>query len=377
MPLPSKALLSFTTASLLIALVQGTPRAGDGGGADAYTAMPAAQQAPQLAQLYGRPPADIGDGQDLPYSGDSADGGAQDSASLLIRIGRLESQMRQINGQLEQMQFEARKLQEQLRKFQEDVDFRFRENAPGSSIPKKHGEAAEPETYGENRAAAQAPVQPSSRPERRGDAFDPSEDPSAPGAPRPLGSFAPASITGAASPRKLSESPAAAAEPSDPGAPLDIFNGRSRAAAGGPLADTTPPAATVIAAPPGSPRQEFDIALAYLKQRAYENAEKGFAGFLAKNPQDKLASDAIYYLGESFYLRGRQREAAEQYLKISTKYANSPRAPQALLRLGQSLNALGARDQACATFGEIARKYPNAPAMVKTGADREAKRAQC
>ncbi|HET6378759.1 MAG TPA: tol-pal system protein YbgF, partial [Methylocella sp.] len=174
-----------------------------------------------------------------------------------------------------------------------------------------------------------------------------------------------------------SESPAAAAEPSDPGAPLDIFNGRSRAAAGGPLADTSPPSATVIAGPAGSPRQEFDIALAYLKQRAYENAEKGFAGFLAKNPQDKLASDAIYYLGESFYLRGRQREAAEQYLKVSTKYANSPRAPQALLRLGQSLNALGARDQACATFGEIARKYPNAPAMVKTSADREAKRAQC
>lgn len=379
MPLSSKALLFFTAASLLIALVPGTPRAGDGGGADAYTAMPAAQQAPRLAQLYGRPPADIGEGQDLPYSGDSADGGAQDSASLLIRIGRLESQMRQINGQIEQMQFEARKLQEQLRKFQEDVDFRLRENTPGSSLPKKHSEAAEPETNGENwRAAAQAPVQPSSRPERRGDAFDPSEDPSAPGAPRPLGSLAPAPIPGASSSRKSSESPAAAAEPSDPGAPLDIFNGRSRAAAGGTLADTAPPsAATDIAAPPGSPRQEFDIALAYLKQRAYENAEKSFAGFLAKNPQDKLASDAIYYLGESFYLRGRQREAAEQYLKISTKYANSPRAPQALLRLGQSLNALGARDQACATFGEIARKYPNAPAMVKTGADREAKRAQC
>ncbi|HET6375381.1 MAG TPA: tol-pal system protein YbgF, partial [Methylocella sp.] len=187
----------------------------------------------------------------------------------------------------------------------------------------------------------------------------------------------PASIPGAAPARKLSEGPAAPAEPSDPGAPLDIFNGRSRAAAAGPLADNSPLAATVIATPPASPRQEFDIALAYLKQRAYENAEKGFAGFLAKNPQDKLASDAIYYLGESFYLRGRQREAAEQYLKISTKYANSPRAPQALLRLGQSLNALGARDQACATFGEIVRKYPNAPAMVKTGADREAKRAQC
>ena len=48
-----------------------------------------------------------------------------------------------------------------------------------------------------------------------------------------------------------------------------------------------------------------------------------------------------------------------------------------LLRLGQALSALGAKEQACATFSEIPRKYPNAPAMVKTGADREAKRSQC
>ncbi|MGH6794194.1 MAG: tetratricopeptide repeat protein, partial [Methylocella sp.] len=67
----------------------------------------------------------------------------------------------------------------------------------------------------------------------------------------------------------------------------------------------------------------------------------------------------------------------EQYLKISTQYANSSRAPEALLRLGQSLNALGAKEQACATYGEIARKYPNATATVKAGAEREAKRAKC
>ena len=117
--------------------------------------------------------------------------------------------------------------------------------------------------------------------------------------------------------------------------------------------------------------------MSYFKQREYENAEKGFAGFLEKNPKNKLASDAIYYLGESFYQRGRHPEAAEQYLRISTQYANSPRAPQALLRLGQSLSSLGAKEQACAAYGEIARKYPNAPAQIKTGAEREAKRAEC
>lgn len=165
----------------------------------------------------------------------------------------------------------------------------------------------------------------------------------------------------------------------DPGAPLDLLNGRSRTVAPSAVSGSpfTTPGGTVIAAAPNSARQEFDIALANLKQRGYEDAEKGFAGFLEKNPKSKFAPDAIYFLGESFYLRGRQREAAEQYLKLSTQYGESPRAPEALLRLGQSLKALGAREQACATYGEIARKYPNASSMVKAGADREAKRAQC
>jgi TolA-binding protein len=48
-----------------------------------------------------------------------------------------------------------------------------------------------------------------------------------------------------------------------------------------------------------------------------------------------------------------------------------------MLHLAMSLKALGAKEQACATFSEVNRKYPNAPAYVRSGAEREAKRAQC
>ncbi len=139
----------------------------------------------------------------------------------------------------------------------------------------------------------------------------------------------------------------------------------------------TPGGAVIAGARANPAKEEFDIALGYFRQKEYEEAEKGFTAFLKKNPKSKLASEATYYLGESFFLRSRPREAAEQYLKISTQYANSPRAPDALLRLGQSLNALGAKEQACATFGEIGRRFPNASAAVKAGVERESKRAQC
>ncbi|HEX3494014.1 MAG TPA: tol-pal system protein YbgF [Methylocella sp.] len=351
----------------------------------------AARNEIRIAQGYGRPPGEIGEPGDVPF--EQQDGTQQDSAGLVVRIGRLESQMRQISGQIEQMQFEARGLAEQLKKFQEDVDFRFHEGgakgAPLAKPPQKHGEAPETQIIADDRGRPQNAAIASSRANGRGDAFDPSQNPGAPGAPRPLGSLAPAASTNLAGGRP-NESGPAALDRSEPGAPLDLSNGGSRTA-GPPLTTPAPPIAatkvpasgittpggTVIAMAPNPAKEQFDIALGYFKQRAYENAEKGFAGFLEKNPNSKMASDATYYLGESFYQRGRQPEAAEQYLKISTHYANSPRAPEALLRLGQSLNALGAKEQACATYGEIARKYPNAPATVKTGAEREAKRAQC
>jgi tol-pal system protein YbgF len=364
---------------------------------DAAMVWPGAQIAParneiDLAQGYGRPPGEVGAPPDSPYDGEPEAATQQDSAGLLVRIGRLESQMRQISGQIEQMQFEADRLAEQLKKFQEDVDFRLREGgaqgAPVAKPPQKRGEA--PETYinGNDRGQAQGAAAAPFHAKARGDAFDPAQNPGAPGAPRPLGSAAPAVNTEQAGGRSNESSPEGL-DRNDPGAPLDLTNGRSRAAgppptmpapvasASVPSSVMASPGGTVIAAAPNSAKEEFDVALGFFKQRAYENAEKGFAGFLEKNPKNKLASDAIYYLGESFYRRGRQPEAAEQYLKISTQYAHSPRAPDALLRLGQSLNALGAKDQACASYGEIARKYPNASATVKANAEREAKRAQC
>ncbi|HXW71837.1 MAG TPA: tol-pal system protein YbgF [Methylocella sp.] len=353
---------------LAIAAILAAPIASAEGIAKSST-LPSVFGGTQLAQGYGRPPADIGEPGDYPYAGEQADPG-----QLLVRMSKIENQIRQINGQIEQLQFESQKLTEQLRKFQEDVDFRLREGSPG--VPPK---------YPQKRGGADAPilgeVQPSGRPpaeqKTRGDAFDPAANPNAPGSPRPLG--APAQVQGAASPR-AEEEPAFHGQ-DDPGAPLDLSKGRFRngeiSQAGGNGQPSSSANNTAIAGSAGSAKEKFDIALAFLKQKAYEDAEKGFAEFLQNNPKSKLAPDAIYFLGESYYLRGRQREAAEQYLRLSTQYAQAPRAPEGLLRLGQSLTALGAKEQACATYGEIARKYPNAPAMVKLGAEREAKRAQC
>ena len=98
---------------------------------------------------------------------------AQDAADLVVRTSRMENQIRQLSGQIEQLQFENRRLSEQLRKFQEDVEFRLNERGGGRAPA-----AAAP--------GGAAPAAGAQRPQRRSDAFDPSTQVGAAGAPRPL-----------------------------------------------------------------------------------------------------------------------------------------------------------------------------------------------
>ena len=84
-----------------------------------------------------------------------------------------------------------------------------------------------------------------------------------------------------------------------------------------------------------------------------------------------------YWLGESYLQRARYRDAAEQFLKMTTSFGTSPKGADGMFKLGVSLRGLGANDQACATFAEFGRKYPNArPALVKD-VQREQQRAKC
>ena len=319
---------------------------------------------PASAQDYDRPPPGFGEER-------GGDGGAPldapDPASLGVRMSRMEGRIRELTGQVEELQNANRKLVEQLQRFQADSDARV---APGVGRPKRsEAEGGVPSV------AAEADAIPR---KHRDDAFDPDAAPAgAPGKPKPLGSAA-----------------SATRAPDEGGAPMDLSGGKLRRVEGNSetlaptlqLPSTTPkasggamtPGGTALAnAVPGSPREEYDVALGYYRDKQYETAEKGFEAFIQKNPKNRLVADATYYLGETFAQRGRSREAAEQYLKISTDYATSTRAPDAMLHLGVSLKAIGAKEQACATFDEIPRKYPNAPTYVRNGAEREAKRAQC
>jgi len=102
-----------------------------------------------------------------------------------------------------------------------------------------------------------------------------------------------------------------------------------------------------------------------------------FRDFLKKYPSDRLAADAQYGLGESFFQRQSYHDAANAFVVLSKKYETSAKAPDALLRLGQSLAAINEKELACVAFGDVARKYPRAAPSVKQAVEREQKRVRC
>lgn len=316
---------------------------------------------------------------------------AQAPGDLTTRIDRLEAVIRELTGAIEQLQHRNQLLEGQVRRMQGEPDAP-RGPAPGRSSVAPHV----------------PPAAPLAQTGRRGDAFDPTQNPNAPGAPRVLGSI-PGPSSGSSpgtSPGAPPPGSAAAGQDFEPddsigapggrdaGAPLDlstlagpVVGDRPRPQAAAPVQGELPappprtPSGTgaqVATLPPSdSPRDSYDLAYGYIQRKDYALAEEGFRSFVRRFPSDRLAPEAHYWLGESMFQRQRYRDAAEAFLNVSTKFESSPKAPDALFRLGQSLAALGEKEAACASLGEIARKFPRATATLKQSVEREQKRVRC
>jgi tol-pal system protein YbgF len=138
-----------------------------------------------------------------------------------------------------------------------------------------------------------------------------------------------------------------------------------------------PPRSASPSSPPEPARALFDQATGALNRREYSAAETYFQQFLDQYPADALAGSAQYWLGETAFVSGEYKTAADRFLKTFTAYPTNERAPEALLKLAISLRRLGNNTDACATFTELARRYPRASQSVQQRADAEKKRANC
>jgi tol-pal system protein YbgF len=135
--------------------------------------------------------------------------------------------------------------------------------------------------------------------------------------------------------------------------------------------------ASLASFPPEDAATLYNQGYGDLLRRDYASAETAFRRLIESHPNDKLAGDAQYWLGESYYVRGQYKNAADAFLKGYKTYGASPKAPDSLLKLGMSLAALGQKEAACSSFAELGTKFPSAPSHVREDAASERRKAGC
>ena len=326
---------------------------------------------------------------------------AQMSASdVVMRLDALENQIRQLTGQVEQLQYRNQQLEQQFRagagagdggasRMQPQQRQQMQPPMPQGGPQTNPGRRSEFDSGTDQQRADPRMNDPrfSQRDQDyaaapnvgggRGDAFDPNANPRAPGAPRALGSLPPGQPSVQQRQGFDDDNAVGARGGREPGQPLDLSTMAGNAANDPSLRRSGGDTMAAISPPSNSPRDHFDLGYGYVQRKDYASAEQTFRDFLQRYPNDRMAADANYWLGESLFQRQRYQDAAEAYLVVTTKYETAGRAPDALLRLGQSLAAIGQKEMACASFAEVGRKYPRSSVAVKQGVEREQKRARC
>ncbi len=251
---------------------------------------------------------------------------AQSSVNNEVRISQLEDQVRTVTGQIEELTNTLDQMKRRLETLASDIDQRLAAlEHPGSGQP--------PQAQGQ-------PPQP---------------------APRAL----------AGSPPK-----GAGANPAEAPSQSGVL-GQLPAAGAAQTAAAPATAGDAGALPNGTPQEQYNFAFGLLRQANYPAAEQALRAFIERYPNDALAGNAQYWLGETYFVRKDYNNAAAVFAEGYEKYPKGGKAADNLLKLGMALGQLGQKANACRAFARLDRDFPTAPATIKDRAGDEKKRLGC
>jgi len=169
---------------------------------------------------------------------------------------------------------------------------------------------------------------------------------------------------------------------------LDLDGRLNRLEGGSPTASSVVPA--VIPVPATSPGYEivtagsanipvtgastdergaYTNAFDALKSGDYAESARRFREFLGAFPSGQYAPNAMYWLGESYYVTQNYAMAGEQFQGLLNRYPSHDKAPGALLKLGLSNYGLKQYDDAEIALREVLRRYPGTD-VARTADDR-------
>lgn len=99
-------------------------------------------------------------------------------------------------------------------------------------------------------------------------------------------------------------------------------------------------------------------AMTSLKEGRLKDAEDGFGRVLQDSPEDRLADNAAYWLGEVYYSRKEYDRAVTVFKKLVKDYPVGDKVPDAVLKMGMAYDELGNPEKARESYNRVIDNYP-------------------
>ena len=289
--------------------------------------------------------------------GSAVPAGSSAAVDSELRMDRLETEMRELTGRVEDAINGVEQLRRRLEQINSDMDVRFGQGQGQPTAPPP------PRSAGGGAVASAAAGTLSARgtPPANAAPMTP------PGSPMPPGAFVPP-----APPPYTPTGPGTLTPPRTPPGPPPLAPEPTSAAAGGSFRPSS-----VGALPPGSALDQYNFAFGLIKQADYPAAEAALRSFVQQHPNDTLAGNAQYWLGETYYERGLYGDAASAFAEGYKNYPKGAKAADDLLKLGMSLARANQKQNACVAFAQLDRDFPQPGAAIRERAIAEKKRSGC
>lgn len=327
----------------------------------ALAGAPALAQESELAQQLQRVRRDLSDLQAYIYSGKApsreaiaqvAADSPDSAARLQVQLQNLETQLRDLTGRIEEVEHGVNRVTERMEKLIADLEIRFQALEGGKGQTGSTGSIAPGGTPPAGQQAGAG--EPGTPPQVASPALKKQvAEGLAPGQ-QVFGTMSSAGAAKAVKPpiKTLPEKPDGTPAPS--------------AEEGEQLASAA-----------GGPRQRYDAAFQLLQHRDYDKAAAAFDQFVKDHPESPLSSNALYWLGETHYVRKDYAEAARVFLDGYKRYPKGTKAPENLLKLGKSLAAINEKQSACAAWNKLIKTYPSANKRLLSEAKGELSKLNC
>ncbi len=125
-----------------------------------------------------------------------------------------------------------------------------------------------------------------------------------------------------------------------------------------------PPSGPEKIDPSKEPEKEYEVAYNFIKNGEYEKGRDALLVFIYHHSAHPLASDAYYWLAETYFIKEEYEKALQVFAEAYKKFPNVSKSSDCLLKLAMTLEKLKEPKKACQILQKLFSSHPDAPKAV-------------